>query len=90
MYVNCVTVRIFTLIMQPTKHVNRVRKLVSIDTNNNVPQEIKDLKAEIADLFINREKLQVAIGQNNQQLQIKINKLQKEQTDDKHPSSEQT
>jgi hypothetical protein len=44
--------------------------------------EIKNLKADIADLFINREKLQAGLGQTNQQLQIKLNLLQKEQPDD--------
>jgi hypothetical protein len=43
--------------------------------------QIKDLKAEIADLFINREKLSAAVAQNNQQLQIKLNLLQKETED---------
>ena len=40
--------------------------------------EIKTLKAGIADLFIQREKLQAGLGQTSQQLQIKLNLLQKE------------
>ena len=43
--------------------------------------ETTKLKAEIADLFINREKLNTAMSQTNQQLQIKLNLLQKEQPD---------
>ena len=43
--------------------------------------QIKDLKAGIADLFILREQLQSQLTQTNQQLQIKLNLLQKEQQD---------
>ena len=35
------------------------------------------LKAKIADLFIQREKLAASTNQTNQQLQIELNKLQK-------------